>query len=314
MHINDIISIIKLTIVLNDVIINNIYHMYIDIENDIFNSIYINMQILIFTLKEEGVIMCGIVGYVGTGYAKERVSDGLKRLEYRGYDSAGIAMPVDGKIEIRKTVGEIVNLEKIIAEPEFDAPVAIGHTRWATHGAPSTVNFHPHGNTEQTIAIVHNGIIENYQEIREYLQTEYGVHFASETDSEVIAHLIGLYYDGDLHQAVNKAVEQMRGTIALMDRETLVFALATQDFLYEKMVSNIVEVQARGARIISLAKEGHDEIEKVSNKVIYIPDCADDVAPVLAVVPLQIFAYYVAKELGCNIDKPKNLAKSVTVE
>ena len=300
MHINDIISIIKLTIVLNAVIINNIYHMYIDIENDIFNSIYINMQILIFTLKEEGVIMCGIVGYVGTGYAKERVSDGLKRLEYRGYDSAGIAMPVDGKIEIRKTVGEIVNLEKIIAEPEFDAPVAIGHTRWATHGAPSTVNFHPHGNTEQTIAIVHNGIIENYQEIREYLQTEYGVHFASETDSEVIAHLIGLYYDGDLHQAVNKAVEQMRGTIALMDRETLVFALATQDFLYEKMVSNIVEVQARGARIISLAKEGHD--------------CADDVAPVLAVVPLQIFAYYVAKELGCNIDKPKNLAKSVTVE
>ena len=213
MHINDIISIIKLTIVLNAVIINNIYHMYIDIENDIFNSIYINMQILIFTLKEEGVIMCGIVGYVGTGYAKERVSDGLKRLEYRGYDSAGIAMPVDGKIEIRKTVGEIVNLEKIIAEPEFDAPVAIGHTRWATHGAPSTVNFHPHGNTEQTIAIVHNGIIENYQEIREYLQTEYGVHFASETDSEVIAHLIGLYYDGDLHQAVNKAVEQMLSLI-----------------------------------------------------------------------------------------------------
>lgn len=99
-----------------------------------------------------------------------------------------------------------------------------------------------------------------------------------------------------------------------MDRETLVFALDTQDFLYEKMVSNIVEVQARGARIISLAKEGHDEIEKVSNKVIYIPDCADDVAPVLAVVPLQIFAYYVAKVLGCNIDKPKNLAKSVTVE
>lgn len=654
-----------MTIAAYTVIIHNISNMYIDTINDIFNSIYIIIQILIFALKEEGIIMCGIVGYVGNGYAKEKVIDGLKRLEYRGYDSAGIAMPVDGKIEIRKTVGEIVNLEKIIAEPEFDAPVAIGHTRWATHGAPSTVNSHPHGNTEQTIAIVHNGIIENYQEIREYLQTEYGVHFASETDSEVIAHLIGLYYDGDLHQAVNKAVEQMRGayaiaaiaadepdkivavrkdaplvagvgkgfnfiasdipallkyvrsvyliennetlvitkddiaiyneagkrvtrdvfhvnwdadaaekegydhfmlkeiheqpkavsdtllrrldendnivldginmtkediesfdriyivacgtayhaglvgkmliekyvglpveidvasefryrnpfvnektlfigisqsgetldtlaalrmakskgarvlsvvnvvgssvaresddvfytwagpeiavastkayttqlicmylialymgqvrgtvtdteykqiiaelkalpdkiqsvlatedqiaqlaanycdkehiffigrgldagvsyegslklkeisyihsfaiaagelkhgTIALMDRETLVFALATQDFLYEKMVSNIVEVQARGARIISIAKEGHDEIEKVSNKVIYIPDCADDVAPVLAVVPLQIFAYYVAKELGCNIDKPKNLAKSVTVE
>ena len=91
--------------------------MYIDTINDIFNSIYIIIQILLFALKEEGIIMCGIVGYVGTGYAKEKVIDGLKRLEYRGYDSAGIAMPVDGKIEIRKTVGEIVNLEKIIAEP-----------------------------------------------------------------------------------------------------------------------------------------------------------------------------------------------------
>ena len=99
-----------------------------------------------------------------------------------------------------------------------------------------------------------------------------------------------------------------------MDSDTLVIALATQDKLYEKMVSNIVEIQARGARIIGLAKEGKTEIEKTSDEVIYIPQCADEVAPVLAVVPLQIFAYYVALEKGCNIDKPKNLAKSVTVE
>lgn len=609
--------------------------------------------------------MCGIVGYVGEGHAKERIIDGLKRLEYRGYDSAGIALPINGKIEIRKHVGEIKNLEKIIGEPAYDSSVGIGHTRWATHGAPSDLNAHPHANGDNSIAIVHNGIIENYQEIKEWLIRDYGVKFKSETDSEVIAHLIGIYYDGDLLQAVNRAVEQMRGayavaaiaaaepdkivavrkdaplvagigkgfnfiasdipallkyvrevyliennetvvltkdgikiynedgkvvkrdvfhvtwdadaaekegyehfmlkeiheqpkgiqetlvrrlnedgtinldgismtkedienfdkvyivacgtayhaglvgklviekmarvpvevdiasefryrdpfvdektlfiaisqsgetldtlaalreakrkgarilsvvnvvgssvaresddvfytwagpeiavastkayttqlicmyliglymgstkgtiekdyytqvleelkllpekveklfgeedqiaalarkyhrkdqvfyvgrgldsgvsyegslklkeisyinsfaiaagelkhgTIALMEEETLVFALATQDFLYEKMVSNVEEIKARGARVVAIAKEGRSEIEQVADEVIYIPPCMDEVSPVLAVIPLQIFAYYVAKERGCNIDKPKNLAKSVTVE
>ena len=609
--------------------------------------------------------MCGIVGYVGSEHAKEKIIDGLKRLEYRGYDSAGIALPVNGKIEIRKHVGEIKNLEKIIGGDDYDAPVGIGHTRLATHGAPSDINAHPHGNQNNSVAVVHNGIIENYQEIREWLQREYGVAFKSETDSEVIAHLIGIYYDGDLLKAVNKAVEDMRGayaiaviaadepdkivavrkdaplvagigkgfnliasdipallkyvrevyfiennetvvltkdnidiydekgrkvkrevfhvswdadaaekegyehfmlkeiheqpkgiqdtlfkrladdnsinldgitmtkedienfnkvyivacgtayheglvgkmviekmakipvetdiasefryrdpfvddktlfiaisqsgetqdtlaalreakakgarimsvvnvvgssvaresddvfytwagpeiavastkayttqlicmylialymgktkgaidedyynliiselkalpdkvaailekekdieklakkyyhkehiffigrgldsgvsyegslklkeisyihsfaiaagelkhgTIALMDPDTLVVALATQDFLYEKMVSNIVEVRSRGARIVGIAKEGKNEIEKVSDEVIYVPQCIDEVTPVLAVVPLQLLAYFIAKERECNIDKPKNLAKSVTVE
>lgn len=609
--------------------------------------------------------MCGIVGYVGEGHAKERIIDGLKRLEYRGYDSAGIALPINGRIEIRKHVGEIKNLEKIIGDPAYDSSVGIGHTRWATHGAPSDLNAHPHANGDNSIAIVHNGIIENYQEIKEWLIRDYGVKFKSETDSEVIAHLIGIYYDGDLLQAVNRAVEQMRGayavaaiaaaepdkivavrkdaplvagigkgfnfiasdipallkyvrevyliennetvvltkddikiynedgkvvkrdvfhvtwdadaaekegyehfmlkeiheqpkgiqetlvrrlnedgtinldgismtkediesfdkvyivacgtayhaglvgklviekmarvpvevdiasefryrdpfvdektlfiaisqsgetldtlaalreakrkgarilsvvnvvgssvaresddvfytwagpeiavastkayttqlicmyliglymgstkgtiekdyytqvleelkllpekveklfgeedqiaalarkyhrkdqvfyvgrgldsgvsyegslklkeisyinsfaiaagelkhgTIALMEEDTLVFALATQDFLYEKMVSNVEEIKARGARVVAIAKEGRTEIEQVADEVIYIPPCMDEVSPVLAVIPLQIFAYYVAKERGCNIDKPKNLAKSVTVE
>ena len=609
--------------------------------------------------------MCGIVGYIGTDHAKEKIIDGLKRLEYRGYDSAGIALPIDGSIQIRKAVGEIKNLEKLISEKEFDAPIGIGHTRWATHGEPTVSNAHPHANMEESIAIVHNGIIENYQELREWLINEYGISFKSETDSEVIAHLIGLFYDGDLLAAVNKAVGEMRGayavaaiaadepdkivavrkdaplvagigngfnfiasdipallkyvhdvyliennetvvltkdeiviydehgntvdrevyvvdwkadsadkaefehymlkeiheqpeviretlmnrlnpddtiklddismtkddidnfnkiyivacgtayhaglvgkmviekmthipveidvasefryrdtfiddktlfiaisqsgetldtlaalrdakdrgarilsvvnavgssiareshdvfytlagpeiavastkayttqlicmyliglymgstkgtvdkeyynyilgelkalpekveallyskdriqklaeryhfkdnvffigrgldsgvsyegslklkeisyihsfaiaagelkhgTIALMDSVSLVIALATQDKLYEKMVSNIVEVQARGARIIGVAKEGKVEIEKTSDEVIYIPQCADEVSPVLAVIPLQIFAYSVALERGCSIDKPKNLAKSVTGE
>ena len=609
--------------------------------------------------------MCGIVGYVGEGHAKERIIDGLKRLEYRGYDSAGIALPINGRIEIRKHVGEIKNLEKIIGDRAYDSSVGIGHTRWATHGAPSDLNAHPHANGDNSIAIVHNGIIENYQEIKEWLIRDYGVKFKSETDSEVIAHLIGIYYDGDLLQAVNRAVEQMRGayavaaiaaaepdkivavrkdaplvagigkgfnfiasdipallkyvrevyliennetvvltkddikiynedgkvvkrdvfhvtwdadaaekegyehfmlkeiheqpkgiqetlvrrlnedgtinldgismtkedienfdkvyivacgtayhaglvgklviekmarvpvevdiasefryrdpfvdektlfiaisqsgetldtlaalreakrkgarilsvvnvvgssvaresddvfytwagpeiavastkayttqlicmyliglymgstkgtiekdyytqvleelkllpekveklfgeedqiaalarkyhrkdqvfyvgrgldsgvsyegslklkeisyinsfaiaagelkhgTIALMEEETLVFALATQDFLYEKMVSNVEEIKARGARVVAIAKEGRTEIEQVADEVIYIPPCMDEVSPVLAVIPLQIFAYYVAMERGCNIDKPKNRAKSVTVE
>lgn len=609
--------------------------------------------------------MCGIVGFVGASNAKEKVVEGLKKLEYRGYDSAGIALPIDGRIEIRKSVGEIRNLEAIIGDASFDAPVAIGHTRWATHGAPSTVNSHPHGNMDNTIAVVHNGIIENYQEIKYRLINNYGIQFKSETDTEVIAHLISVYYEGDLLKAVNKAVSEMRGayaiaaiaaaepdkliavrkdaplivglgdgfnfvasdipailkhtrdvyliennetvvltkdsavilneknepvarevytvdwdadaaekdgyehfmlkeiheqpkcindalarrldvvgninfegikmtdeqirsfdkiciiacgtayhaglvgktliekyadipveidvasefryrktfinektlfiavsqsgetldtlealreakrkgarvlsvvnvvgssvareshdvfytwagpeiavastkaytsqliamylialylgkvrgtvtnetyasvidglkslpgkldeildrslmvealakeychtehiffigrgldsavsyegslklkeisyihsfaiaagelkhgTIALMDKNSLVFALATQDALYEKMVSNIVEVQARGANVIAVAKDGHTSVEGVSARILYIPECDDDIAPVLSVVPLQLFAYYVAKELGCSIDKPKNLAKSVTVE
>jgi len=610
--------------------------------------------------------MCGIVGYIGTeNNAKEVVVEGLKRLEYRGYDSAGIALYKDGYIETRKHVGEISNLEKIITDDDFESTLGIGHTRWATHGAPSDVNSHPHSNSDNTVTVVHNGIIENYVELRAWLTSEYGIQFKSETDTEVIAHLIGIYYDGDLLKAVNRAVEEMRGayaigviaagepdkmvavrkdaplvvglgkgcnfiasdipallkyvreiyfiennetvvltkdkvtiyndqqqvvkrdvfhvtwdadaaekggydhfmmkeiheqptglyetlnrrlnddntikldgitmtkediegfnkvyivacgtayhaglvgkaaiekmakipvevdiasefryrdpfvddktlfiaisqsgetldtlaalreakskgarilsvvnvvgssvaresddvfytwagpeiavastkayttqlmcmylialymghtkgvidqdyynmfidqlkaipdklkmildkeeeiaeiarkyrrkddvfyigrgvdsgvsyegslklkeisyinsfaiaagelkhgTIALIEDGTLVFALATQNFLFEKMISNIQEIKARGANVIGIAKEGNTDIETQSSEVIYIPDCIDEVTPLLSVVPLQIYAYYVAKFRGCNIDKPKNLAKSVTVE
>jgi len=609
--------------------------------------------------------MCGIVGYVGRDNAKEIIIDGLKKLEYRGYDSAGIAVVQDGKILLRKHVGGIANLENLIGEDPMTSCTGIGHTRWATHGAPSDVNAHPHCNEAGNISVVHNGIIENYAELREMLESEHGVHFKSETDTEVIAHLVGINYEGDLEDAVYKTVSQMRGayaisviaasepgkivavrkdaplivglgkdahfvasdipallkyvkeiyfiennefvvltpesakiydedrneihrevfhvtwdadaaekegydhfmlkeiyeqpkalqetlmrrldengiikldgikmtkediegftkiyivacgtayhaglvgkyiieklakvpveidvasefryrdpfiddktlfiaisqsgetldtlaalreakrkgarvlsvvnvvgssvaresddvfytwagpeiavastkayttqlmcmyliglhmgyekgtitrdyydkfiadlaeipdllkmclgnkgyieglskmlynkeqvffigrgldsavsyegslklkeisyinsfaiaagelkhgTIALMEPGTLVLSLATQDFLYEKMLSNIEEVKARGAHVFSIAKEGNTSIESKSNEVIYIPACRDELTPLLSVVPLQMFAYYVAKERGCNIDKPKNLAKSVTVE
>ncbi len=160
--------------------------------------------------------MCGIVGYVGNGSAREIIIDGLKKLEYRGYDSSGIALCRNGKIEIRKCVGRISNLEALLGkEKELDAHVGIGHTRWATHGAPSDINAHPHANGDGSIAIVHNGIIENYVELKEWLAREHGVTFRSETDSEVIAHLVGVFYNGDLEDAVHKAVDRMRGAYAL---------------------------------------------------------------------------------------------------
>lgn len=611
--------------------------------------------------------MCGIVGYTGRDNARDIIIDGLKKLEYRGYDSAGIALLMDGTINIKKHVGGIENLENLIDGENLYSNTGIGHTRWATHGAPSDINAHPHASEDGRVAIVHNGIIENYVELKEELISQYGVHFKSETDTEVVAHLIGIYMkEADcLEDAVYKAMGRMRGayaivaisaddpdklvavrkdapliaglgkgsnfiasdipallkyvkeiyliengemvvvtpdsvkifdenrnpvkrevfhvtwdvdaaekegyehfmlkeifeqpkgisetinrrldengmikldgisltreeldrfskiyivacgtayhaglvgktiiekfakipvevdvasefryrdplvdentlfiaisqsgetldtlaalreakrkgarilsvvnvvgssvaresddvfytwagpeiavastkayttqltcmyllglymglergtitedfyrefirelsvipeklegylkktgeiealakilynrdqvffigrgldssiayegslklkeisyinsfaiaagelkhgTIALMEPGTLVLALATQDFLYEKMISNIQEIKARGAHVLSIAKEGNRAIEAQSNEVIYIPPCRDELTPLLSVVPLQLFSYYVAKERGCNIDKPKNLAKSVTVE
>ncbi len=159
--------------------------------------------------------MCGIVGYIGEKCAKEIIIDGLKRLEYRGYDSAGIALCIKGKIETRKHVGGIENLEKIIDDPDYESDIGIGHTRWATHGAPSDLNAHPHNNQDDTVTVVHNGIIENYVELKEWLISEHDVKFRSETDSEVIAQLIGVLYDGDLLDAVNRAVAKMRGAYAI---------------------------------------------------------------------------------------------------
>ena len=598
--------------------------------------------------------------------------DGLKKLEYRGYDSAGIALVRNGGIDIRKKVGEIANLEELLRREmargiSFDSHTGIGHTRWATHGAPSDINAHPHSNADGTVAIVHNGIIENFVELKQKLATEHNIKFKSDTDTEVAAHLIGIHmkncnkledavyaatkemtgayalgvvsskdpnklvavrkdapliagigqgenfiasdipalmkhckeiyliengemvvvtadqikifdehrnpvhrevfhvtWDADaaekegyshfmlkeiyeqpkaIAEALNRRIDETgrirldgisltredlegfsriyivacgtayhaglvgkaviekfahipvevdvasefryrdplvdektlfiaisqsgetldtlaalseakakgarilsvvnvvgssvaresddvfytwagpeiavastkayttqltcmyllalymgmtrgtitedfycafvtdlkkipeklagylkdvreiealakmlyvrdqvffigrgldcavayegslklkeisyinsfaiaagelkHGTIALMEPGTLVLCLDTQDRLYEKMLSNIQEIKARGAHVLSIAKEGRKEIEAQSNEVIYIPDCRDELTPLLSVVPLQLFSYYVAKERGCNIDKPKNLAKSVTVE
>jgi len=158
--------------------------------------------------------MCGIVGYLGKNQALDVILDGLRRLEYRGYDSAGVALVAPGKLQVIKSVGKIRDLgRKVRALSEKEAyHLGIGHTRWATHGRPNEDNAHPH--VAGPIALVHNGIIENYLDIREELK-QAGHTFQSDTDSEVVAQLVHFYYRGDLLQAVSKAVKRLRGSYAL---------------------------------------------------------------------------------------------------
>ena len=158
--------------------------------------------------------MCGIVGYIGKRRASEVVVDGLEKLEYRGYDSAGIAVNTGSELEIRKFKGKLAILAEDLEKNPIEGNLAIGHTRWATHGEPSDVNSHPHFNADRSIAVVHNGIIENYSEIKSELMNE-GVNFLSKTDTEVIPHLVSKYYDGSLLDAVFKAKNDLRGAYAL---------------------------------------------------------------------------------------------------
>ncbi|MBU3188526.1 glutamine--fructose-6-phosphate transaminase (isomerizing) [Clostridium bowmanii] len=158
--------------------------------------------------------MCGIVGYVGKKQASSILIEGLRKLEYRGYDSAGVAIIDNGVLSVTKCKGRLANLEAQLLEEPLKGNVGIGHTRWATHGKPSDENSHPHTNEKGTISVVHNGIIENYIHLREWLMAK-GYKFISETDSEVIPHLIDFYYDGDIVDAVMKTVTKMEGSYAI---------------------------------------------------------------------------------------------------
>ncbi|MCT4594616.1 MAG: glutamine--fructose-6-phosphate transaminase (isomerizing) [Anaeromicrobium sp.] len=159
--------------------------------------------------------MCGIVGYIGNNRAENVLVDGLKKLEYRGYDSAGVAIFDEGEIKVRKYKGRMANLEEHLAKEDIKGSLGIGHTRWATHGEPSDRNSHPHTNVSGSIALIHNGILENYMQLKEWLIEMKGDIFKSETDTEVIAHLIDHYYEGDLLDAVFTAVGKMEGAYAL---------------------------------------------------------------------------------------------------
>ena len=160
--------------------------------------------------------MCGIVGYIGNQQSSGILIDGLKRLEYRGYDSAGIAVHDGENINVVKSKGKLVNLVEKINKAPVRGTLGIGHTRWATHGAPSDINSHPHISGDGTIAVVHNGIIENYIDIKNEL-IEKGYTFVSETDTETVAHLIDYYYKTGVGfvDAVYETLKRIEGSYAL---------------------------------------------------------------------------------------------------
>ena len=159
--------------------------------------------------------MCGIVGYVGPRAAQDVLIDGLRRLEYRGYDSSGVAIAHNGSVQITKAEGKLDRLVSMLEGEPLEGHAGIGHTRWATHGVPSDRNAHPHCDATGDFVVVHNGIIENFHALREEL-TAAGVVFSSETDTEVLAHLIGDEYNGDLKDAVRRAMRRAEGAYALV--------------------------------------------------------------------------------------------------
>jgi glucosamine--fructose-6-phosphate aminotransferase (isomerizing) len=160
--------------------------------------------------------MCGIVGYVGHREVVPVLLDGLTRLEYRGYDSAGVAVLCrEGSLSIRRAAGKLINLKDELEGNPVSGHYGIGHTRWATHGKPTTENAHPHQDAAGRIVLVHNGIIENFLDLRADLAAA-GVEFVSETDTEVIAHLVASYYDGNLEDAVRRTLEDLEGIYALV--------------------------------------------------------------------------------------------------
>lgn len=187
--------------------------------------------------------MCGIVGYVGKESAQEVILQGLEKLEYRGYDSAGIAILEDGLIKSDKFKGRLSVLSDYLNDHPISGSLGIGHTRWATHGAPSDENSHPHLNKDNTIAVVHNGIIENYVTLKEELIAK-GYEFKSQTDTEVIVHLLDSIYEGDLLEAVNKLTKLIRGAYAI-------------GVVCSKNPGEMVAVRNESPLIVGLGKDGN---------------------------------------------------------
>ena len=208
--------------------------------------------------------MCGIIGYVGNEDAVPIIVDGLRKLEYRGYDSAGIAVYCEGGFNVVKQEGRLDALQARLADSPLSGHIGIGHTRWATHGEPSDINSHPHVGSQNRIAIVHNGIIENYKQLKEYLEKK-GVSFVSQTDSEVVAQLAEHYYNGDIIDTVIKVAGRLEGSYALgimcADEPGLLIAVKKDNPL-------IVGVSGHGQFIASDVPA----VLKHTNQVYYLND------------------------------------------
>ncbi|WP_270639800.1 glutamine--fructose-6-phosphate transaminase (isomerizing) [Longibaculum muris] len=188
--------------------------------------------------------MCGITAYCGNGFALPFLMQGLSKLEYRGYDSAGVTTLEKDGLKTVKCKGRLKNLEEKLQDFKMEGHVGIGHTRWATHGIPSNLNSHPHTNDDETISLVHNGIIENYRELKEEL-IQKGYHFQSETDSEVVVHLLDDYYDGDIFEAVKKVLKRIEGSYALC----IVSTLEPNKVIVAKKDSPLIIGKADGAYV-----------------------------------------------------------------
>ncbi|MFH2048245.1 MAG: glutamine--fructose-6-phosphate transaminase (isomerizing) [bacterium] len=208
--------------------------------------------------------MCGIVGYVGPRMAKPILMQGLKRLEYRGYDSAGIALLSDSGLMVAKEAGKIANLEKLLGDGDYNCNHGIAHTRWATHGEPTQLNAHPHTDTLEEIALVHNGIIENYRTLKEFL-TRQGFEIKTETDTEILVHLIRFNYHGDLTEAVRQALNQVDGTYGI----AVISSLHPGLIVAARMGSPLVIGNGVGENLIGSDVAAFLEY---TNKVVYLED------------------------------------------
>ena len=201
--------------------------------------------------------MCGIVGYIGTHQAAPVLLDGLAKLEYRGYDSAGIAVYDGEKIRMEKAVGRLKVLEELTQDgATLPGTVGIGHTRWATHGVPSDLNAHPHFNHDHSIVVVHNGIIENYLKLKKKLAGK-GYEFLSETDTEVIAHMLDYYYKGDPLDAISKVMHRMEGSYGL-------------GIMFRDHPDEVYAVRKDSPLIVGTSPEGNPAVLKYTRDVYYL--------------------------------------------
>ena len=222
--------------------------------------------------------MCGIVGYVGSGEASDFLIDGLRRLEYRGYDSAGIAVYDAGEIRIEKKEGRLSNLEAVLKDHPLSGHIGIGHTRWATHGQPSDRNAHPHGDCHNHFVIVHNGIIENYMELKQELLAK-GHVFRSETDSEVVAHLAEELDDGDFLSTVRKLLARITGTYTLLfldrdDPETIICTKKDNPLIIglgegENFIASDIPAVISRTRRIYVLDDGELAVVRKNNVTVY---------------------------------------------
>ncbi|MBU8933299.1 MAG: glutamine--fructose-6-phosphate transaminase (isomerizing) [candidate division Zixibacteria bacterium] len=208
--------------------------------------------------------MCGIVGYVGPKQAQPILIQGLKRLEYRGYDSSGIAMLTDNGLMVAKSAGKIVNLEATLGDTSSDCNHGIAHTRWATHGEPSKLNAHPHTDAEGEIALVHNGIIENYRTLKEFLKRN-GFDIKTDTDTEILVHLIRYHYKDNLTEAVRAALNQVEGTYGV----AVISLQHPGQIIAARMGSPLVVGNGQGENLVASDVAAMLEY---TNKVVYLED------------------------------------------